>query len=73
LIPVSTASAPVFIGSTRPWPQNSLSSAQNAPELVVVECSAGQRQPAELLSGRAHDPRVAMPEVRRRVRGSASR
>jgi hypothetical protein len=59
--------------STRPWPQNALSCAQNAPELVVVECSAGQRQPAELLGGRVHEPRVPMPEVRRRVRGSASK
>ena len=42
-----------------------------APELVVAEGAAGQRQPPGLLDHRREDLRVAMPLVHRRIGGEA--
>jgi hypothetical protein len=73
LIAVSTASAPVFIGSTRSLPHSAASSRQKSAELVVHERPAGQRDPVELGVRGRDQPRVPVAEVSRRVAARKSR
>jgi hypothetical protein len=60
LMAVSTASAPVFIGSTFSYPSSLLSSFMERAELVVVERARGQRAAIGLLVQRLHDARMAV-------------
>ena len=71
LMPLSTASAPLFIGSTMSLPHSSASAAQNGPEPVGVERAADQRHGVELRVRGCDDLGVAVPEVDRRVGGQA--
>ena len=69
LMPVSTASAPVFMGSTRSLPQSRASASANRPELVVVVRPAGERDAPELLGRGGEERRMPVAEVQRRVGG----
>ena len=68
---VSTASAPVFIGSTLAKPASSASCRWKTGQLVVAEGARGERQPGALLDQRPHHHRVVVPLVERRVRRQA--
>ena len=70
-MPDSTASAPVFIGSTMSLPHSAASSVDERAEPVVVERAARERDAVELLARGGDEPRVAVPEVHRRVGGEA--
>lgn len=65
LMPLSTASAPVFIGSTMPLPQSRARSRQNLPRRSGVEGPAHQGHGVELCVRRREDLGVPVAEVHR--------
>ena len=70
-MPLSTASAPVFIGSIMSLPDSRAQLGGERTQLVGVERPTDQGHPVELPAGGGHDLRVAVSEVDRGVGGQA--
>ena len=63
MMPVSTASASVFIGSTRSLPQSWASAAANGSRRIVHERAAGEGDLAQLLGCRPEEGGMPVAEV----------
>ena len=71
LMPLSTASAPVFIGSTMSLPHSSASAAQNGPSLSEWKARLASVTASSWACAAAVIAWVAVAEIHRRIRRQA--